>query len=53
MIIGAHVDDMLLTGGDEDAIKQVKEQLKGRFEMKDLGRRIISWEFEFRDTKME
>jgi hypothetical protein len=37
VIIGAHVDDMLLTGGDEDAIKQVKEQLKARFEMKDLG----------------
>jgi hypothetical protein len=38
VIIGAHVDDMLLTGGDEDAVKQVKEQLKARFEMKDLGK---------------
>ena len=36
VIIRAHVDDMLLTG-DEDAIKQVKEQVRGRFEMKDLG----------------
>ena len=36
VIIGAHVDDMLLTGGNEEAIKQVKKQLKSRFEMKDL-----------------
>lgn len=37
VIIGAHVDDMLLTGADEAAIDKVKDQLKGRFEMKDLG----------------
>lgn len=37
VIIGAHVDDMLLTGADEAAIKKVKDQLKGRFDMKDLG----------------
>ena len=31
------MDNILLTGGNEDAIKQVKEHLKSRFEMKDLG----------------
>ena len=37
VIIGVHVDDFMLTGEDEVAIEKVKEQLKGRFEMKDLG----------------
>ncbi|KAM4067823.1 reverse transcriptase (RNA-dependent DNA polymerase) [Hirsutella rhossiliensis] len=37
VIIGVHVDDFMITGGDEDAIERVKEKLKGRFEMKDLG----------------
>ncbi|KAM4067913.1 reverse transcriptase (RNA-dependent DNA polymerase) [Hirsutella rhossiliensis] len=37
VIIGVHVDDFMITGGDEDAIELVKEKLKGRFEMKDLG----------------
>jgi hypothetical protein len=37
VILGAHVDDMLLTGADEAAIDKAKGQLKGRFEMKDLG----------------
>ncbi|KJZ78398.1 hypothetical protein HIM_02436 [Hirsutella minnesotensis 3608] len=37
VIIGVHVDDFLITGGDEVAIERVKEKLKGRFEMKDLG----------------
>jgi hypothetical protein len=32
-----HVDDFMITGEDEAAIGKVKEQLKGRFEMKDLG----------------
>ena len=31
------MDNILLTGGNEDAIKQVKEHLKSRFEIKDLG----------------
>jgi hypothetical protein len=37
VIIGVHVDDFMLTGEDDVAIEKVKEQLKGRFEMKDLG----------------
>ena len=37
VIIGVHVDDFMITGEDEVAIEKVKEQLKGRFEMKDLG----------------
>ena len=37
VIIRVHVDDFMLTGEDEVAIEKVKEQLKGRFEMKDLG----------------
>lgn len=37
VIIGLHVDDFMLTGEDEAAIEKVKEQLKERFEMKDLG----------------
>ncbi|KAM4067735.1 reverse transcriptase (RNA-dependent DNA polymerase) [Hirsutella rhossiliensis] len=37
VIIGVHVDDFMITGGNEDAIERVKEKLKGRFEMKDLG----------------
>lgn len=37
VIIGVHVDDFMITGGDEVAIEKVKEKLKGRFEMKDLG----------------
>ncbi|KID83233.1 retrotransposon like protein [Metarhizium guizhouense ARSEF 977] len=37
VIIGVHVDDFIITGGDEMAIEKVKEKLKGRFEMKDLG----------------
>lgn len=37
VIIGVHVDDFMLKGEDEVAIEKVKEQLKGRFEMKDLG----------------
>jgi hypothetical protein len=36
VIIGAHVDDFIIIGGDEVAIEKVKEKLKGRFEMKDL-----------------
>ena len=36
VIIGVHVDDFMLTGEDDVAIEKVKEQLKGRFEMKDL-----------------
>jgi hypothetical protein len=36
MIIGIHVDDFVLTGEDKVAIEKVKEQLKARFEMKDL-----------------
>ena len=37
VIIGVHVDDFMITGEDEVEIRKVKEQLKGRFEMKDLG----------------
>jgi hypothetical protein len=37
VIIGVHVDDFMITGKDEAAIREVKEQLKRRFEMKDLG----------------
>jgi hypothetical protein len=37
VIIGVHVDDFMITGEDEAAIGKVKKQLKGRFEMKDLG----------------
>ena len=37
VIIGVHVDDFMITGADEVAIGKVKEKLKGRFEMKDLG----------------
>ena len=37
VIIGVHVDDFMITGEDEAAIGKVKTQLKGRFEMKDLG----------------
>jgi hypothetical protein len=37
VIIGVHVDDMLLTGADEAEISKVKKLLKGRFDMKDLG----------------
>ncbi|KAM4064118.1 reverse transcriptase (RNA-dependent DNA polymerase) [Hirsutella rhossiliensis] len=37
VIIGVHVDDFMITGGNEVAIERVKEKLKGRFEMKDLG----------------
>ena len=36
VVIGLHVDDLILTGADEDAIEEVKKQLKSRFEMKDL-----------------
>jgi hypothetical protein len=37
VIIGVHVDDFMITGGHEIAIEKVKENLKARFEMKDLG----------------
>jgi hypothetical protein len=37
VIIGVHVDDFMITGGNEVAIEKVKEKLKARFEMKDLG----------------
>jgi hypothetical protein len=36
VIIGVHVDDFIIIGGDEVAIEKVKEKLKGRFEMKEL-----------------
>jgi hypothetical protein len=37
VIIGVHVDDFMITGEDGVAIEEIKEKLKGRFEMKDLG----------------
>lgn len=37
VVVGIHVDDFMLTGEDEVAIRSVNEQVKGRFEMKDLG----------------
>ena len=37
VIIGVHVDDFMITGEDENAIRKVKKQLHKRFEMKDLG----------------
>ena len=36
-IVGIQVDDMALTGGDENAIADVKRKLQAKFEMKDLG----------------
>ena len=43
VIVGIHVDDMALTGGNEDAIADVKRKLQAKFEMKDLGeaRKIV------------
>jgi hypothetical protein len=37
VILVAYVDDLLLFGPDRTLIEQVKQQLKGRFEMSDLG----------------
>jgi len=43
VVIGIHVDDMVLTGGNEDAIADVKRKLQAKFEIKDLGeaRKIV------------
>ena len=38
IVIGIHVDDLLITGPCEKEIVQIKDLLKGRFEMKDLGK---------------
>jgi Reverse transcriptase (RNA-dependent DNA polymerase)/gag-polypeptide of LTR copia-type len=37
VIVGIHVDDMVLTGGNKEAIADVKRKLQAKFEMKDLG----------------
>lgn len=35
--IGVYVDDLLIAGGNENEIFAIKDKLKARFEMKDLG----------------
>jgi hypothetical protein len=37
VVIGIYVDDMLVTGPDEDENDKVAKQLMGRFEIKDMG----------------
>ena len=41
LVIGIYVDDLLITGENDDEIEKVIEQLKKRFEMKDLGKAHI------------
>ena len=36
-IIGVYVDDMLVMGDDKTEIENIKEKLKNRFEIDDLG----------------
>ncbi|XP_019090948.1 PREDICTED: uncharacterized protein LOC109128623 [Camelina sativa] len=38
MVISLYVDDLIITGSNEDMIKEFKEKLKQTFEMTDLGR---------------
>ena len=38
IVVGIHVDDLLITGSSNQEIEEIKEQLKNRFKMKDLGR---------------
>ena len=36
--IGVYIDDMVLTGPSDQRIKEVKDELSQRFDIKDLGR---------------
>lgn len=38
MIISLYVDDLIITGSNEDMINQFKEKLKNTFEMTELGK---------------
>ena len=42
-IIGVYVDDMLVMGDDKTEIENIKEKLKNRFEIDDLGSALIVW----------
>jgi hypothetical protein len=37
LIVGVYVDDLVIMGGDLNELKQFKEELKGTFQMADLG----------------
>lgn len=37
LIVGVYVDDLVITGGSEQAIEDFKRQMKSRFSMTDLG----------------
>jgi hypothetical protein len=37
LIVGVYVDDLIITGSDEDEIKRFKAEMKKLFEMSDLG----------------
>jgi hypothetical protein len=37
LIVGVYVDDLVITGSDEDELKQFKEEMKSTFQMADLG----------------
>ena len=41
VIIGFHVDDLLITGPSNGEVDKLKEQMKNRFQMKDLGKQEI------------
>lgn len=38
VIIGIHIDDLLITGSSNYKVEKLKEQLKGQTKMKDLGK---------------
>ena len=37
LIVGVYVDDLIITGGSDRAIKEFKDQMKSKFSMSDLG----------------
>ena len=38
LIVGVYFDDLVITGGDDDELKQFKEEMKRKFLMSDLGK---------------
>ncbi|EEC81933.1 hypothetical protein OsI_25798 [Oryza sativa Indica Group] len=37
LVVGVYVDDLIITGGNPGELKQFKEEMKGTFQMSDLG----------------
>jgi len=37
LLVGVHVDDLIITGAEEEEVKSFKAQMKERFDMSDLG----------------